>query len=542
MKMKTLFFILLLVAVVASAQTDLQVRYRSAETVYLNAGKAAGVDVGDRLQVLRGGSVIAEVEVIFAAEHSASCRIVSERQTVQAGDRARRLGETSPEPRSEQSPPAPAPEPQPPAQLPQSSSRGYGLSRTGLAGTVSVDHESFSDGSEAGRDFQRTAVRLNLRARGIAGTPLQARLRLRTSDEQRTRRLFGIPERESRDRLYELALIYEPPEGRAGFRLGRLGTSPFAGIGYLDGALAQTRIVRGVEVGGFYGLNPDIEELGFENSGSKYGVFTRFGPASEEARDRFEVLLAGIREEGDVDISREYVTLESRYDAGSRWSFFQHAELDLNRGWREQAAGSGSQLSTVALTAIGRLSAEGRLVLSYDRFERYWTEETRFIPVELFEDFIRQGLRVSWQRSPAQGFQWSVSAGARLGEEGGASTGSAALDADRAFSLGLGAGHSGVLGLSLGADVMGFTNPVTDGLLVTARAGRTFGAGHALTLSVGTTLYRESEIEEERSTQWGRASLWLELPLDLFGRAEVEVATGDDLEGQRLSLGLGYRF
>ena len=49
----------------AHAQSGtVSVRYRSADTIYLDAGTAAGIDVGDRLEVLRGGRVIAEIEVI----------------------------------------------------------------------------------------------------------------------------------------------------------------------------------------------------------------------------------------------------------------------------------------------------------------------------------------------------------------------------------------------------------------------------------------------------------------------------------------------
>ena len=86
--------ILLLPALPARAQgAPIAVRYRSAATIYLDAGKAAGIDEGDRLEVLRGGKVVAEIEVIFAADRSASAKVLSERETIQPGDRVRVLGE-----------------------------------------------------------------------------------------------------------------------------------------------------------------------------------------------------------------------------------------------------------------------------------------------------------------------------------------------------------------------------------------------------------------------------------------------------------------
>ena len=46
-------------------------------------------------------------------------------------------------------------------------------------------------------------------------------------------------------------------------------------------------------------------------------------------------MLAFVRENADGDVSREYLSLESRFGNGSRWSLFQRAELDLNTGWRQ---------------------------------------------------------------------------------------------------------------------------------------------------------------------------------------------------------------
>ena len=539
-------------SLLAQKAAEISVRYRSADTVYLSAGRAAGLEVGDRLEILRDGKVVAEVEVIFTAEHSASCRIVSERQSIQPADRARRIGEVSPPPAPT---PAPPPSPPPAQEEPARPSLFGGtgdrsrLSRTRLTGAVSFDTETFSDGTEDRRDFTRTAGRLNLRLRDIVGSPLQLRLRMRTLNEERERRLTGgIPESQSRDRLYELSLIYEPDDARYGFRLGRLGTSPFVGIGYLDGGLARVRLIRQFELGGFYGRRPDIEELGFDGSGSKYGLFVRLIPSATESREPFELLLAGIREEGETEISREYVAVESRYDPGKRWSFYQHAEVDLNTGWREQAARSSSQLSQLSFSALGRVSERSRVVISYDRFERYRTEETRFIPTELFDDMMRQGLRVSYQVGPPRGLNFSVTAGARHRDQNLVNAGNTrddSSDPDTSYSLGLGTWHPELTGLKLfvGADVLGFTNPVTDGLLVTGRVGRRFNGGHEVSFALGGTVSREALlVDEERTTQWARASLWLELPLDLFGQAEVEVLTGDEIEGQRLSLGLGYRF
>ncbi len=558
LRMLLLSLTLLLSALPVRAQTGqagapISVRYRSADTIYLDAGKAAGIAEGDRLEVLRGGKVVAEIEVIFAANSSASAKVLSERETIQPGDRVRVVGEsggsgrTGPPPAQTPStaPPAAPPPPAAPRERSIYGSDRSRPSRTRVTGALTFDWESWTDGSDAGRDVNRTTGRLNLRVRDILGTPLQLRLRMRSREVNRERDVTqGVPEGENRDRLYEAALIWNPPDSRFDLRLGRMGTSPFVGLGYVDGAVGEFRITRWLALGGVAGRRPEIEELGFKGSGSKTGAFIRLTPSGRDADRGLDLLLAGLREEGDLGISREYVTLETQYHGGDRWSFFQHAEVDLNTDWRELAARDEAQLSTLSLTALRRLASGNRLAISYDRFQPYLTEEDRLSPVEVLDDLFRQGLRVSWQTGKSDGLNLSVDAGVRTREQAVVDPRFEVFESRETYSVGLGLHHPRVPGLGIfaGANVLGYSSSFADGIVVQTRAGRRLGAGHELSLALGGNLYR-TPFEENHTLAWGRASLWLELPLDLFGQAELEVLTGDDdIDGQRLRLGLGYRF
>jgi hypothetical protein len=547
-----LSLLLLLSALPTRAQggAPISVRYRSAETIYLDAGKASGVDVGDRLEVLRSGKVIARIEVIYAADRSASARVLSESPAIQPGDRVRMLGDTSPPPAAQPDAPTVAPPPLPDVPAERPATGGFGglrPSRTRVTGAFTFDWESWADGSDAGRDADRTTARLNLRVRDIAGTPLQLRLRMRSREVSRERSLTGgIPQSESRDRLYEAALIWSPPESRLDVRVGRLGTSPFVGLGYVDGVVAQFNVTQWLAVGGVVGQRSDIEELGFESSGTKTGAFLRLTPMGrgDQGQDGgFEMLLAGLREEGElVQTVREYVTLESHYDAGDHWSFFQHAEVDLAK---PGIADREPQLTNVSLTALRRLASGNRFAISYDRFQAYPTEEEILSPIDqLFDDFARQGLRVSWQTGGTGGLSFSVDAGAQTREEALVDPRFSIFESRETYSFGLGVHHPRLpgLGISVGANVLGYSSSFADGVIVQTRAGRRLGAGHELSLALGGNLSR-TPFDENQTLAWGRASLWLELPLDLFGQAEFELLTGDDdVEGQRLRLGLGYRF
>lgn len=544
-------FFLALTAASTTAQTasgpgaGIRVRYRSSDTVYLDAGSGVGLVEGARLEVLRGGEVVAELEVVYVAEHSASCKILSESSAIEAEDRVRWAegygpvtgdaaaaesgGETAAS--SDETPDVELPEFVPPP-----ASTRKARPRTRVSGAFTLGWESFTDDSGNGLDFQRTQARLNLRVRDIGGWPLEFRLRVRLQDNRRAFKLSDrAPETERRDRLYEAAVVYNPPEGRFAFQAGRIGTSPFIAVGYLDGLLGQVRLTKGVAVGGFAGSRPLLGDFGFESYGTKYGAFTRFSALETNGRPDLEIYLAGIQENGEEDVSREYVAIETRYTPVGRWSFYQRAEVDLNRGWREELAPSANQLSNFSLTANARLSRYSRFSLSYDRFERYRTEETRYVPENLFDDLARQGLRARLTIGRPSGLSFSVQAGYRDRDD----------DLDGSVTFGGGVRHSNVArwGLLLGADVLGFTNPLTEGWVGTARAAKRFRQGHEIRLNLGGKISQSRQFDDldDLSTQWVRLGGWLELPYRLFANLELEYTTGDDLEGQRILVGLGYR-
>lgn len=512
--------------------TAFEVRYRSEETVYLAGGAKAGLAVGDRLEVWRDQSRIAEIEVAFVAGYSASCRVIDEFEEIISGDRARRQLTTDTMSPGSVSAVAAAP---------QSSEASYSAPRTTprrttrVSGTVNVDWESFSDDGDAGLDYDRVSARLSLRGRDLGGVPLALRVRARTQEIDRSRRLSGgVPETETRDRLYDVSLHYQGPNDRFNLMGGRLGSNPFVGFGFLDGVLAEVRAYKSFSVGGFWGTRPDVTELGFESSGQKYGAYTRF-ESRGQGPGRYDVVLAGIREEGDIDVSREYVLLETYYDTGGVWSFFERAEVDLNNDWREALADSSSQLSNLALSARARISDRTRLTLSYDRFEQYRTEETRSIPEELFDDLLRQGFRVGLSVGRPRELGWSVTAGWRE-QEG---------DTDPSLSLGLGLRHGDLgPGLRFSVDLLGYSNEYTEGGVVRIRTSKPFAAGHDVYLDLGSRLSQNTILagSDDLVDSWARLGFWFELPAGLFARGELEYAAGDSLEGNRISAGFGYRF
>ena len=537
------------------AALELRVRYRSADAVYLSGGTAEGVRVGDRFRILRGGETAALLEVVFTAEHSSSCRVVEQTATIEPGDLAVSIdagddasgpeapaAEELPAEGEERVPAAAEPEPEPAApRSPYSlESRDGSRRTTSWSGSLSFDYDDYADDRDEddGLDYQRSTARLSLRGRDLGGHPLQLRIRARAQQVDRNRDTGrGAGDSENRHRLYELSLTWDPPRGRFRFAAGRLGASPFVGIGTLDGAIGEVRVGPYVHVGAFAGSRPDLSDGdgGFESLGEKVGAMVRFhSKTSSTAFSPFELLLAGVRDEGDLDISREYAVIEMRYIGGGVWTFHQRAELDVNNGWREEVADSSTQLSNLALSATARITEARRFTLSYNRFERYWTEETRFIDEELFDSLWRQGLRASLDLGRPGGLTFTMLGGLRAREDG---------DED-SVSFGVGLRHPRLFQRRLAASVyaMSYTGELADGLFLTSQLAYRFHEGHSLSLSLGGRRTESNFLGTESDLYWARLGFWAELPGNLFTRGDVELSEGDGYGGVLSSLGLGVRF
>ncbi|HYC90037.1 MAG TPA: hypothetical protein VEO54_12555 [Thermoanaerobaculia bacterium] len=467
---RALLLAVLLCALTTGAQ---QVRYRSADTIYLTVGSAAGVQVGDRFEIVRDGKVIATVEVIFVAENSSSAKVVNEQVAIKAGDTARALNVGRASAR-----PAPAP-PELDGLKPVLRSAPFALS-----GTASFDSESATDAN-------RTLGRLSLRARNIADLPLHARIRARAAST------------ESGNRLYEASVTYDGE--RLGVQAGRIGNSPYVGLGYLDGALVRLTITEHLHVGAFGGLQPDIRELTFDADSPKYGGFIRVGGA------RADLVLAA----ATVD-DNPFLAVDGRWAPSPRISLFAHGR-------------AGDEAFNTMVGLLAQVSARQSVTVAYERVDPGPDDDLR-TDEQRIDDFLRQGLRVSYRGPYA-----TLGAGVRSGDE--------ESDEEATYSVTAGIGHPNLGGFYTGINATGFSSELSDGVFAQARLGRRFGAGHSAELAVGAFVVDETAIDQLSTTGWLRGAVWIELPYDLFARAEAEVTRGETRGGgHRVSVGAGYRF
>lgn len=528
----------------ARAATRLTVRYRSAANIYLDGGRDQGLAVGDRLVVTAGRETVGELEVVYVADQSASCRIVRETRPLRAGDVATlKARPAPPAPAPAAVPPAPAP---PPVVVEPAPATASALAAASAAddrpqpwararGGVSVGFYKVDDQTPSAYDFEQRTARFDLTLSDISGRPLSFTTRLRSRQDVRARTLSSFnPQDERQDRVYELALRYEPPSQSFAFEAGRIGISRFVGIGYLDGALFRYQVAPGLHLGAFGGQRADPDGVEVGGKGPKYGAFVGLAPGGRWARS-WEIVLAGVREMAADDVSREYLSAESRFGSGSKWNLYQRAEIDWNRGWRLQASnGRTFQLSNLSVGANLRLSPSASASLSYDNRRNYRSHLNRSVPETFFDDLTRQGLRAGLYLGRGNGLSGSVGGGLRLAESGGKNT----------YSGSASVRHGNLLGgrLYLGADGSGYSGGFGDGLMLSGRVGRRFGAGHTLDLSYTRSLYRVADTQESRHTQWLRLSGRGELGHGVYLLGDLEYDQGDDLKGPRAFVELGYQF
>lgn len=509
-----------------AAESECHVRFVSAENVYLDAGSAAGLDVGVRVRIVRGGTAVAELEVVFVAEHSASCRIVSGAGAVNTGDRAvfEPVAPAAPAAaadtlvsRARELPAAGSPR----GSRPVDRFDGW-LALQWDHSTESTDRQLTTDlvslpfrvrARELGRDFEfhgRGSLRWLARDGFGAGAP---------ASESRHRVLEAAFVREGRDLGWELAI-------------GRVGGRRAAAAGPFDGLAVTRRLGAGTKVGVFGGFAPAWGDLGFSADDHLGGIALEYERAGAAGR-YLGVTLAAVGRYRDGEISREHLSLVTSWRDGRRLSLLQAAEVDLYRGWRREGGGSGAELTSTALTGRWQVSGPLAVTLGYDGREPVRTWETRSLPDSLFTEAGRNGWRAGAAWRGAGGLGLDVSGGLRHEQRTGED-----VTSWQAFAR-VPARLARVADLALAA--RGFDGPWLSGWSPSLRATRTAG-GARWTLEAGRFTYTGKLADTTRDNTWAELGLSRGVGAGWELTGSWRQDWGDDIEGRRLFLEAGRRF
>ena len=517
----------------------IRVRQVLANEIFLDAGRSSGLAAGQRVKVVRTDaatgttSEIAELEIAFIASRSASCTIIEAKETVAVGDLV-------------------IPGPLPPGAAPQeapgaaAASAGAPAARdkngkppgwdpaehTDYSGSLALRFQGFKDGGPAGRDFNQESALVNIYAGHLGGSKFDFRLRGTASREQIQLSSGGSESRDN-DRLYEATLSYEPPEARFTYQLGRLISGPLVGFDYLDGGVGEFHATPRFSFGAFAGSRSNGDQLDFASPGRAYGAFVHWLDQSVGRPFYAEYLFEAVGDYLNGETNREYLSFYGRQGSGSRWSLYERAEFDLGHNWRDNPAANNSQLSNVLFSGSYSFTKAVRLGVSYDQSRQVFTLDDRFTPEELFDLALREGYRVTAYLGSAKTVRGNFSVGQRW-KQG---------SPDRSLAYNANVYHSNVFGWNMlvGGDFSGFDGDTSSGYRAGVRVQKYFRSGHDVELTYGLSSTDLIATGELRKNQWLRLSGTLQLGRRFYLLGELESATGDDLEGERLFLQLGYR-
>ena len=540
MNQKTLFFLIMFfTATTVLSQTGLntakfyKVKYISAENVYLDAGKAAGLNIGDRLSVQRGGKNIAEIEIVNLAENSASCKIITSSQPVEADDQvilvqsAAQTAQPSliSQPDSaEAGLPVTSTEP-----LPKSKRR-----HSPFSGNLAFQYYYWNDQKGTNLDFSQPTLRFNLRGRKLWGKDYNLRIRARLRYNQRTVELnSNAPLEEWRNRIFEVAFSYDKADAPMNFQAGRIISNQFSGVGYIDGLLLQYNNSRKFHIGAFGGTQPQWQYSDFQTSIQKYGGYLT-ATLGNLITGKFESSLAAVGEYHGSTVSREFIYIQNSFYQTNRWSFYQNAEIDINRDWRKDLMGSDFSLSGFFLSGQWNATRWMTVGAMYDNRKNYLTYETKSLADSLFDEAQRQGLRGTLTFLLPQDYRIFGNVGIRKRE----------TDTESTISYAAGVVKTNFIKpySRIALNGSGFSNFYTRGLNYSLLWGYFLWNQVNTDISFGGYQYNLKADSSQRTNQWIRWTVFAPLAYRLYLSGQYEYQWGDDLTGHRILGDMGVRF
>lgn len=363
-----------------------RVTYVAWKTLYLNAGRAQGVENGLNGLLYRGESLVGEITVAATADSTCVATLTAEGVVALPGDRAIILLMDS----ENRNFPAAAHSPMhsntnDANRLVSRQRKPHGR----FTGRVSFQTDIYQDNSSTevnpGATFRSTIP-------GVITN--NSSLSLKYRGRQRTNPNGKIWQH----RLYEAGLSFESTEQRWRASFGRIQAGSVAGIGYLDGAYGEVGLGNGFAVGAFGGAQAQSDLSNTDFSTTKGGVLlTHRRSASFVRRSQFTLAMAGEYVYGNL--SREFIYQQSTLSLGNGFSLYESSDFNINRDWRRDAEGSALSLANMLANVRYVPFRSTTLSIGYDGRARYHEWESRETPDSLFDDAIRHGLRAGIELS-----------------------------------------------------------------------------------------------------------------------------------------------
>ncbi len=518
-----LIFTGLAAPLLAETQT-ITVKYVSAEYIYISAGQAEGIRKQDSLKVIKDGKSIGLIEAVYTASHSSSCKIISQTKPMLSGYKVVLLTQRS----NTQTPEAFT---RISRKRPVKTKESVSVSvPVRISGYAALQGYRFIDGSNSDNDQNLPSFHFKILAKNLFSPHMRFRLRFRSLYNAKGR---SLPDLRRQNRLYEASLTYDNPKAIVYAKMGRIISSGFSGIGYMDGFLMGQRINSKWHWGIFAGTQPQWQYSDFQTSYQKYGSFVRFRQANNNSQ-RIEINLYAAAVYHKRTVSREFLFQRLTYNKRNKWNIYQSLEIDINRNWRRQRIPKTVNVTGLYLSGHYIVSPWLSAGINYDNRKNYYTYETRGMADSLFDDAQRQGLRGNIQIHFLQDYRLSAYIGIRKkANENKMTYAYGSTLRKQNFLL----KHMYVFGR-----INGFDSFFISGINPSARLGFRFKQGHSIDITYGAYLYTLKTTQTAFANQWLRLNTRVTLPLRFYIGGYYQYDWGDTILGHRIFTDIGYYF
>jgi hypothetical protein len=316
-------------------QDTARVSYRTQEVVFVSAGRAAGISVGDTLELLSTeGRIAGRAVVVSVAQRTASATLSPRDARVWVGQLVRFRARPRPtEAIASQavgadtmalpaSPSVPAPEAMA-TQAPPPIRRPAGAR---WRGSVQLDQIASSAGGARSLTTYQTVAGLALTAPIAPWFTLSTRSTTRWRGGSAAATVSGL--NGGSTILYQMEARIAPPGSGWNASLGRFLPTDAMGLGYLDGARLEVKPSQMQSIGLIAGFAPDVFTMHPSAAVRRAGAYWAVSDPALTAS------LGGAAEWQDGARRRSWLSAQSYWSPGSSLSLSFQSDLDYGAGWQ----------------------------------------------------------------------------------------------------------------------------------------------------------------------------------------------------------------
>ncbi|MDH3215034.1 MAG: hypothetical protein OEN01_01930 [Candidatus Krumholzibacteria bacterium] len=373
-----------------AAGEPIRVTYISAEAIYVDGGKRAGLVAGDTLVVSMGKHAGTRLVVANLSSHSAACRVI-DAHAIAVGDvlvaiHPREVAAEQPSSLGQTTKPGSAKTPATP------SWRERQAAPNRLRGYVALQGQWQRDLNTGGMSRYEPGLNARIVVENIAGKGLALRFRHLSRWSYRDYSLSGmIDETEWTNRLTEFALVYAKPSSPLEIGVGRVISPYIRGVGYIDGGYLVWGSGSRYHVGFAAGTEPDPTDSSFSPDSRKVGLFVTRDAGTHDGHRLSTTVALTAGYYRDL-VSREFVYLQNTYSYAKRLTVYQSVEIDVNRQWRMDGSANRFSFANFYMTSNVVVSRALRLDMSIDARKNVRNYNTMNTPDSLFDDGLSQGI------------------------------------------------------------------------------------------------------------------------------------------------------